>query len=238
MSNDKDSILRKIKHCLGLSKSSNENEAAMALRQAHALMQKHNISLDDVELADIKESKADTSASRKPVQYQINLAHMIAHIFGCDFYIQSKSDGFYWDRVKYENSWVFVGLDMYAEIASYAFDVLNRQLKTARREYIKTKLNRVRLAKNKYARADEFCLGWVDSVEKIIRNLAPPSVNKDLIKQKMKSKNLTTGKALDRVSNSKATASVNDYLNGRMEGKNAQLYNAMNGSNHTGLLES
>lgn len=233
MSENKDSILRKIKHCLGLSKSSNENEAAMALRQAHALMAKYNISMDDIALADIAESKAETSASKKPLQYQANLAHLVAHIFGCDYYIAGKYD---LDKFKVKYDWVFVGVDMYAEIASYAFDVLSRQLKSARREYIKTHLGRVRLAKNKNARADLFCHGWVDSVEKLIRNLVPPTVNRDLIVQKMNTKNLTTGKALDRVSNSKATATTNDYHNGRLEGKNAQLHNTMHGNRHSRLL--
>ncbi|WP_252473542.1 DUF2786 domain-containing protein, partial [Microbulbifer okhotskensis] len=35
-----DAILRKIKRCLALAKSSNPNEAATALRQAQTLMQK------------------------------------------------------------------------------------------------------------------------------------------------------------------------------------------------------
>ena len=43
------SILRKVKACLARSESSNPNEAAIALRQAHALMQKHSINVDSVE---------------------------------------------------------------------------------------------------------------------------------------------------------------------------------------------
>ena len=236
MHTDKEDILRKIKHCLALSKSSNETEAATALRQAHAMMQKHNINMSDIELADIKESTADISASKNPLQYQAYLAQIVANIFGCDFYIDSKLDGFHYDRFKYKYNWVFVGVDMYAEIASYAFDVLNRQLKQARKEYMATELKRVRIPKNKYARADKFCLGWVDSVRKLISALVPPSINRDLIKQVLNQKNLSKSKALDRISSSKAQSSTNDYRNGRLEGRNAQLHNAMNASKATGLL--
>lgn len=235
---DKESILRKIKHCLALSKSSNETEAATALRQAYTMMQKYGISMADIELANIKESTADTYASKQPVLYQSYLARVIATMFGCKFYIEGKIDGWYYDKIKYQYSWVFVGVEMYAEIASYAFDVLNRQLKSARRAYMANELKRVRLAKNKYARADEFCLGWVDSVRQLIQNLVPPNIDMALIEQFLSKKELTTSKALDRVSHSKAKSATNDYHNGRQQGKNAQLHNSMHSSIYsTGLLD-
>ena len=45
-------ILGKIKKCLALSGSSNPNEAATALRQAHALMAKHGVSTHEITMAD------------------------------------------------------------------------------------------------------------------------------------------------------------------------------------------
>lgn len=39
----REKALKKIKQCLALSKSSNSNEAGIALKQAHKLMKKHNI---------------------------------------------------------------------------------------------------------------------------------------------------------------------------------------------------
>jgi len=36
--------IRKIKHCLALAQSANENEAATALRQAQALMREYRLS--------------------------------------------------------------------------------------------------------------------------------------------------------------------------------------------------
>ena len=51
---DRDKIIAKVK-CLALAKSSNEHEAANALRQAQKLMQAHGISDLDVEHVDIQE---------------------------------------------------------------------------------------------------------------------------------------------------------------------------------------
>ena len=41
-------VIRKIKHCLALAQSANENEAATALRQAQALMREHRLTDMDV----------------------------------------------------------------------------------------------------------------------------------------------------------------------------------------------
>lgn len=40
--------IRKIKHCLALAQSANENEAATALRQAQALMREYRLTEMDV----------------------------------------------------------------------------------------------------------------------------------------------------------------------------------------------
>ena len=68
---DKESVLRKIKHCLALSKSANETESATALRQAHAMMSKYGISMDDIALDDIKKSRQTHQPANS--QYYINL---------------------------------------------------------------------------------------------------------------------------------------------------------------------
>ena len=47
--------IRKIKHCLALAQSANENEAATALRQAQALMREYRLTEMDVKLSDVGE---------------------------------------------------------------------------------------------------------------------------------------------------------------------------------------
>lgn len=47
---NKEKVLDKIKKCLALSQSANEHEAAQALKQAQALMEKYEVNAVDVAL--------------------------------------------------------------------------------------------------------------------------------------------------------------------------------------------
>lgn len=224
----KQRIMDKIIHCLALSKSSNENEAAMALRQAHALMQKHGITTADIELVDIKFKASNTRSAQRPPVYQIALANMIAKLFGCENYMGNGAGDRSHIRVMR-----FVGLQMHSDIASYTYDALFRQLKQARQAYIKTELKRVRLAKNKAARADAFCIGWVATVHSLVKKLVPLSTDMALIERAMRQElDLATAKGVDRVSKSKARTGTNDFHNGLIAGKDAQLNHGMNDDAH------
>lgn len=226
---EKEKIIRKIKHCLALSQSSNENEAATALRQAHALMLTYNISDMDVELDDIKEIPSSSSLAKVPHKHQVMLASLIAYLFSCTFYHSG--------RAQRQSKMVFVGVEMYVTIATYAFDVLLRQMTIARREYVRNSLNRVRIDKNKTARADLFCQGWVLGVKRNVENIIPPSVNMALITYKISQKNnIRIGKPKNTVANSKAVV-ANDYYQGISSGKQAKLHAGMDNSTlNTGLL--
>ena len=65
-------VIRKIKHCLALAQSANENEAATALRQAQALMREYRLTDMDVKLSICLPNNAKTwkqllaSIIRKP----------------------------------------------------------------------------------------------------------------------------------------------------------------------------
>ena len=75
--------IRKIKHCLALAQSANENEAATALRQAQALMREYRLTEMDVKLSDVGEVESQfTRAERLPV-WERNLAGSVANAFGC-----------------------------------------------------------------------------------------------------------------------------------------------------------
>lgn len=224
----KQRIMDKIIRCLALSKSSNEHEAATALRQAHALMQKHDISVKDIELADIKFKASNTRSAKRPPIYQIALTNMIAKLFGCQSYMGNGTGDRSHIRVM-----CFVGLEIHSDIASYSYDTLFRQLKQARQAYIKTELKRVRLAKNKAARADAFCLGWVSTVRQLVRKLVPLSTDMALIERAMRSElDLRSTSGVDRVSKNKAKTATNDFHNGRIVGKDAQLNHGMNTDAH------
>ena len=222
---DKKRIMDKIIRCLALSKSSNEHEAATALRQAHAMMAQHDISMDDIKLADIKFNPSSIRTARRPPVYLVHIANTIGELFGCKIYI-GNGEG----KLEYSPVFVFVGLEMHSTIACYAYDSLARQLKQARLEYMRTELKRVRLAKNKTARADAFCEGWVVTVSKLVEKLVPLTTDMAMIEWAMKRElSLRMSNAVDRVRKNKAASSANDFINGVVAGKDAQLHHAMNG---------
>ncbi len=211
-------VLQKIKRCLALGRSANENESASALRQAHALMQKYGIKMDDVGMADIESHLTKAKIPKKPTLYQSSLIHEIARLFACKPLITTNK--------KFDIVVKFVGFEHYPQIASYAFDVLNRQLTKARKEYIATELKRVRKRANKTARADNYCMGWVIAVCEKLEDLAPPNVNVKLIEQYIEEKIQPTYTAKARDRNHKV-AIHNDMYKGFNDGEKAQLHNAM-----------
>lgn len=135
MNIDSAAIIAKIKKCLALSRSSNEHEAASALRQAQLLMREHGITDLDIEHADILEDVARSRASSKPATWECRVASMIAIAFGCEMFFRGRIS-------PHLGEWRFVGFGPSAEIARYAFEVLMRQVKRARANHINTALKR------------------------------------------------------------------------------------------------
>ena len=132
---DKAKVLEKIKKCLALSQSANENEAAQALKQAQALMRQYSITDIEVELSAVTETGVGSAASL-PSWHQL-LISRCAKAFGVECYLE---------RCCGTAEVRFFGLGVKPELAAYAYEVLLRQLKKSRREYIKTELVRVRSA--------------------------------------------------------------------------------------------
>lgn len=158
---DKQSALEKIKKCLALGKSTNEHEAAQALKHAQILMTQFGLDELDVSLSEISEDRI--AAPLTVPQWHWNLVHLCGIAFGCERWHSVNSIG---------GGFVFCGINGRSELAAYAYTVLLRQLKAARRGYMKTELSRVRIGKNKTARANEFCDGWVRGVRKNVISFA------------------------------------------------------------------
>lgn len=168
---DKKTAIEKIKKCLALSKSANEHEAAAALRQARALMEKFNVSDLEMLAAEVSESNAKAGAKRAPAMWENGLAGIVSEAFGCKLIFASGWSG---------SSWRFVGCGAAPEIAQYAFTVLLRQVKKARAVFTKNECKRLKPA-NKTRRADLFCDAWVSSVAKQVRQFAGIPVNEAAI---------------------------------------------------------
>ncbi|MCU4481326.1 DUF2786 domain-containing protein [Acinetobacter ursingii] len=159
-----DSALRKIKRCMELSKSSNENEAALALKQMQALMNKHGVTAKHIMAADITEYLTYLSVKKKPAQWVLNLHLTVANALDCKSLVRHGDNR----NIRL----VFLGLETVTEIAGYAFEVLFRKLKVDRTNYINSELFRYKRA-NKTKYADAYCEGWVSNIQSKVKNLNP-----------------------------------------------------------------
>lgn len=147
-------ILDKIKKCLALAKSAtNENEAAAAMRSAQALMEKHRISAEDVDMSNIEERRFAFGVNRI-VNYQAKLLNLIIRAFGVEVVISRSFTG---SDVR------FIGVAPQPELAGYCWEVLFSKLKTERSNYVKQQPKQCKRA-TKVARGDQFALGWIYGV--------------------------------------------------------------------------
>lgn len=161
-----DKILQKIKKCLRLAQSTNPNEAAAAMRQAQKLMEIHGVTSDDVQISDVDNHTATTSAGKTPPAYLAMLANMVASAFGAESIYKFGADFL-------SHRWVgrfeFYGVNGAGEISGYAFEVLARQLKKHRTDYLATLNKRLKRA-TKVRRGDLYAEAWIQAVS---RQIAP-----------------------------------------------------------------
>ena len=215
---DKEKVLDKIKKCLALGESANEHEAAQAIRQAQMLMKKYGISEIDIELSAVTE-KGVACATSLPTWHQVLIAQC-AKAFGVECYQQTQ-----WGLAEAR----FFGIGIKPELAAYAYEVLLRQLKKERRAYIKTELKAVRLPRNKTARADQFCTGWVYAIVKKVEEFAAEPAEKEVLAHyKQQMGEMGQAKRRDAHGGSKASREQ-DLAAGIRKGREAQLYHAMDG---------
>ena len=229
---NKKTVIEKIKKCLALSKSANQHEAAAALRQAMAFMEKYKIDADDPELLGIAEASILGSGSQKPTVFEAVLANAIAQMMGCKVILSGDIKITKDLSFKKVAAWKFIGFDPAPEIASYAFDVLFRQLKKARSVFISENLKRVQIKANKVKRADLFCEGWVIEATKLVSDLNPNKEKMEQIQAYVQQKhNVRNSEPTDRnkKTNTNTDRAQNDLHAGRQAGKTAKLKNAMNG---------
>ncbi len=119
----------KIRKLLELSMSDNENEAAIALRQAMSLMNKHNLSQEEVYGQAMIEHRITTPYYRIPGWY-IKLANYMATVSGCFLvYVNGRSDF----DMKAEMR--FAGRERDVKNSLYLLTFLQRTLESRVKEY-------------------------------------------------------------------------------------------------------
>lgn len=151
---ERERIIRKIKRCLALGESANQNEAEMAMRQAQVMMRSYRLTEADIHAEAVGCTEHDTGLIRMS-DWQRGLANTSAQAFNCKMLMRHCSGV----PVKF----MFVGVMPAAELAAYAYDSLLVQAKAARKRF-QAKYGATRRV------ADDFCLAWVHSVKtKVVR---------------------------------------------------------------------
>jgi len=233
--NEFEKIKAKLKKLFALSRSSNANEAALALEMAQKLMLEHGIKRNEVgEFEIIKEDIKGNSGERPP-KHEVHLTSSIARSFGCQSAYgwqkgHESESGFVWGCFGH----TFVGLEHRVQIACFITEVLLRKMKKARNEYMKL-LTKVRSRTNKIKRADEFCLGWVCTVvDKLNKFTNTPDEQKAIDNYVAK---LEWGDKLKTISRGNINKSaINDFLNGRRAGTGVEIQNGIEGEASGALL--
>lgn len=225
---DKQTAIDKIKKCLALSKSSNQNEAAAALRQARALMDKFGVSDHDVLASEIAEATAQAGAKTSPPGYEAHLALSVGEAFGCHVLFL---------RGYRASHWTFIGDATSAEVASYAFVVLRRQLLKERAVFVKAECKRLKPA-NKTRRADLFCDAWVWAVADQVKRFASPPTNEAGVAAYLESHYASSKTLATRDRNEDRALKDKDYdavHAGRQAGSKAQLNRGVGGASTPAL---
>lgn len=167
MSNELDeatrkSILRKIKACLARAESSNPHEAETALRQAHAMMAKHRVSVMDTEVMEVSTHEVDSGTVRMPA-WMASLAHSVGEIFGCRPLLVRRVVG--WNC-----SVRFVGVGAAPELAGYAYASLVTQHNAAKRAYLAAERRAARTTGRMAGQS--FTTGWAQGVRRLVVEFA------------------------------------------------------------------
>lgn len=165
MSNN-DRILKKVMKCLELSKSDNEHEAAAALRQAQALMKKHNLSLGDVEASKLEVHQVGGDY-RRPPKWKTMLHYSVAEAFQCSCFHRGGNP-------------VFVGLSPAPKVAAYAVEVLERQLLQNKKQYMTNLKSKHTLDRSTSVKVGKgFAEGWVIGCAEKVEEFATPLTERE-----------------------------------------------------------
>lgn len=128
MEHNNQALLDRVKKLLELSKSSNPNEAAIALARAQKLMQEHSISVDDITLSDIIEKKEDIPSSLRDKVLFTRLAAIVGKSFGLEWFFTHDYNYSY-------KHVTFIGPKDRLESACYTYTILSRQAANVKKQF-------------------------------------------------------------------------------------------------------
>lgn len=208
---------------MALSKSSNSNEAVLALERAHALMEKYEITRTDVKLSEISKHRTPAGNAQNPPGHIVILVALIKKAFGCDAVFAPEID---FDRCF--NYIEFIGFGPNPEIATYVFSVLFRQMERGRRAYLKTLSKRMKRS-NKSKMAANWAEGWVLEVYQKVRQITISERDRELLDEWQRRNFDSIEKNEVRRAPKVGTRGKIAFIKGAIEGQDVRLHNAMNG---------
>lgn len=151
---ERQALLSKIKKCLALSESSSSNEAATALRQAQALMQRAGISPKEVEASIAEDEMIRTTEGFGQCLFLRLVTGMICDAFGVRGMMERNPGVANRANIRY------FGVDGRAQMACYAHAVITRAVNASWKQFL------VRFPHLKEAGAREaFRIGWLQEVK-------------------------------------------------------------------------
>ncbi|MCS6271838.1 DUF2786 domain-containing protein [Shewanella baltica] len=206
--------LDKIKKLLALAGSGNPHEAALALSRAQALMVKHGLDHIDIELASVSKRSVGLKQKR-PSLWVASLMNIVAKAFGAEVILNND-----FQCNKVISHATFIAINPNDEIASYCFDVLYRQLRRDRADYINCLHGNCKKS-SKTARADWYCLGWVSTLDEKLLPLVVSPRERMIIDIWMK-KNLNLKECVPR-STADIKKASDAFYRGVKDGQNASL---------------
>lgn len=215
---DRTSALRKLRHCLRLSASSNPHEAAAALRQARKLMEIHGLSEADARLGDYASAEAPTRLRQPKVPaHLVRLVALVAATFVCRAVTGRSAGG--------SLSICFVGLRSDAEIAAYAFTVLRRQLEADATKHTR----RFRNPTRKAVAREAFALGWVMAVENLFEPPAPSPEREEALERHMAIRHGQLAPVTVRKSQASVERDLGHMTAGFAAGRSARFHRGLQG---------
>lgn len=156
-----ESILRRIKKCLALSKSANANEAATALRHAQALMRQHDLSMSDVDGIEVSDATVKTTEGFGRCMFLAELSALLRDAFGVVAVMNRNPGSANRANIQY------IGPKGRAEFAVYAHQVVTRAVEAAWKEH----LVHFPWHKSVGGKRNAFRLGWLVSVRSQIEKV-------------------------------------------------------------------
>ncbi|WP_433884903.1 DUF2786 domain-containing protein [Pseudomonas vranovensis] len=174
---ERERIIRKIKHCLALSASSNEHEAAAAMRQAQKLMRKYRLTELDVHISSVGKTYGAQVKCRRPA-WDRDLINVVAEAFNCKGFTHSNWDA---DSGARRERALFVGVSPAQEIAKYAYDILLLKASAARKAHV-AKIKRGEIPQARFTpetRGNHFAEAWVSEVRYKLQELVPEADESD-----------------------------------------------------------